>query len=176
MLSVCCHFSTRHWRTWLTTDQKVTALYNGKSARAPSLYFIVLTVTLLATHPTSVVSPPPDASIVINRMQIGTVKKPTARLQNVSTAAELTRPVLPTVLSSSSSSSSVSYISGNRASRSQPHLPYNSSKLTSEFSSRRRHQPTAHYMDSNRISASDHNWSTVPQLFAWHRKILSLKV
>jgi len=44
--------------------------------------------------------------------------------------------------------------------------------------------PTAHNLDSNRVSASDYNWSAVSQynwsavsqLFVWHRKILSLKV
>ena len=118
----------------------VTVSYNGKSARAPSVYFIVVTVSLLATHPSSVVSPPPptpDASSAINRMQIANVKNPMASPQNVSTAVELTRPILPTVFRiNNNTNNSVSYVNANCASRSQPHMPSSSSKLTSELSRR----------------------------------------
>jgi hypothetical protein len=46
-------------------------------------------------------------------------KNPMVRLQNASTAAEPTWPILPTVLHTNNSSS---YINGNRTSRSQQHL------------------------------------------------------
>ena len=60
-----------------------------------------VTANLLATHPSSVVSPP-GASSAINRMPLrngrGKKKTPMARLQNVSSAEELSWAVSPTVL------------------------------------------------------------------------------
>ena len=74
----------------------VTASYDGMSIRAQSLYVSALTTNLLATHLTSVVSPPS----VINHMQCEDAKNPLACLQNVSAVAEPTQPILPTVLTS----------------------------------------------------------------------------
>jgi len=62
---------------------------------------------------TSVVNPPS----AINNIQRGNTKKnPLARLQNPLTAAEPTRPILPTVLHINNSAS---YVNGNRTSRSR---------------------------------------------------------
>jgi len=139
------------------------------------MYFIVVTVSHLATHPTSVVSPPQDASSAIICMQIGNVKNPMARLQNLSTAAELTLPTLPTVLHNNNNSS-VCYINGNRMSRSQPHLPSSCKQAHFGVLKPPVTTPTAQNLDSDRISASDYNWSAVSHLLAWHRKILSVNV
>ena len=56
----------------------VTASYNRKSTRVSSLNFNVVTVSILVTHPTAMVSPPPTpaASSAINRMKLGIAKKP----------------------------------------------------------------------------------------------------
>jgi hypothetical protein len=93
-------------------------------------------------------------------MQIGNVKNPMARFQNLSTAAELTLPTLPTALRNNNNNNninSVCYINGNRMSRSQPHLP--SSCKQAQFGVLKPPVTTltAQNLDSDRISASDYN-------------------
>jgi hypothetical protein len=147
---------------YFRSKRYVIASYNGKSARTPILYFIVVTVSHLATHPTSVVSAPQDASSAIICMQIGNVKNPMARLQNLSTAAELILPTLPTVLhnnnnNNNNNNNSVCYINGNRMSRSQPHLPSSCKQAHFGVLKSPVTTPTAQNLDSDRISASDYN-------------------
>lgn len=110
----------------------VTASYDGRSARTPSLYVSALTANLLAIHLTSVVSPQ-SALSANNHMQCGNARSPLARLQNASNAAEPTRQILPTVLRINNSAS---YNNGNRTFRSRQNLLFSSSKLTVHLSSR----------------------------------------
>ena len=97
-----------------------------------------LTANLLAIHWASVVSPT-NASSVINHMQCGNAKNPLARLQNASTAAQPTQPILLTVLHIHHNSTS--YINCNCASRSQLHLFFSSCKLTFQLSSHQHLHP-----------------------------------
>jgi hypothetical protein len=78
------------------------------------MYINALTGNLLAIHPTSVVSPQ-NASSAINNIQRRNAKNPLACLQNASTVAEPTQPILLTVLHTNNSTS---YINGNRTSQS----------------------------------------------------------
>jgi hypothetical protein len=88
--------------------------------------------------------------------------------KNLSTAAELTRPILLNGLNNNNNNNyyyyyyyyyyySVSYISGNRMLRSQPHLP--SSCKQTHFGALKLPvtTPTAENLDSNRISPSNYN-------------------
>ena len=79
------------------TKKYVTTSYDGRSISATSLYVNSLTANLLTIHPTSVVSPP-SVSNVNNHMQRENANNPLAHLQNMSTVAEPTQPILPTVL------------------------------------------------------------------------------
>jgi hypothetical protein len=105
----------------------VTASYDRRSARTPSLYVDALIANPLAIHLTSAESPRSAAS-AINHMERGNkkIKKTMALLQNASIAAELTRPILP---NAHHTNNSTFYINDNRAFRSN-HLHFNTSKLT----------------------------------------------
>ena len=78
-----------------------------------------LTANLSAIHWTSVVSLM-SASSLINHMQRGNAENPLAQLQNASTVAGPTQPILPTVLHIHHNSTS--HINCNCASRSWLHL------------------------------------------------------
>jgi hypothetical protein len=62
------------------------------------------------------------------------------------------------------------YVDGNRVTKPVQAISLLSSQAAGVTT------PTALNMGSNRISASDYNWSAVAQLVAWHRKILPLSV